>query len=167
MAKHPAHQSQKRLLQQAEIYLMSIILYVFVSKLGISDRTQERRSQVDKGITGPVKTVTSAQIPFAWQAEGFVHALYFWANVRRWFPWSFQFPGGTEVFVNANPIFGGLFLWYCHKTGFVAENWMVWGAFLSPWIWFDGWMWVQLFRVMGWGAAIGIVCAVYWLLNNA
>lgn len=164
---HPAHQSQNRILQQTEVYLMSPILYVIINKWGISDQTKTRRSQIDKAITGPVKTITSAQVPFGWQAEGFVHAVYFWCNVRRWFPFAFRVDCGTELFFNANPIFGFAFLWCCHKTGYHPENWMIGCSFISPFIWLDGFLWVQVFRGLGWALAAGLAYGCWWFYTNS
>lgn len=166
-SNHPAHQSQNRILQETEVYMMSIPLYLILSKWGISDKTKTRRAQIDKHIAGPVKTITSAQVPFGWQAEGLVHALYFWCNVRRWMPWAFKVDGGTEIFVNMNPIFGFAFLWGCHKIGLQPENWQIASAFISPIIWVDGWIWVQVFRFLGWALAGVLLYGVWWFISNS
>lgn len=165
---HPAHQSQTRTFQETEVYLMCLILYVFFSKFGISDKTQTRRAQVDKGIAGPVWVVTSADAIFGWYAEGFVHTLYFLFNVRRWFPWAFKkSTGGTEIFFNVNPICGMLFLYTCHAYGFRPENWMIALAFFFPFIWLDGWIWVQVFRGFSWLFAAGMLYMSWWFFTNA
>lgn len=165
---HPAHQSQNRLLQETEVYMMSIVLYIFLSKFGISDKTSTRRAQVDKGIIGPVATITSAQVPFGWQAEGLVHFLYFLFNVRRWMPWAFRkSTGGTEIFFNANPICGTLFLYSCHLAGIRPENWQIGLAFLFPFIWLDGWLWVQIFRGLSFALAVALLLGSWWFFKNA
>jgi hypothetical protein len=165
---HPAHQSQNRLLQETEVYMMSIVLYIFLSKWGISDKTSARRAQVDKGIVGPVKTVTSAQVPFGWQAEGLVHFLYFLFNVTRWMPGAFKgSTGRTEIFFNVNPVFGFFFVWACHVLKFTPENWQIACAFISPFVWVDGWLWVQVFRGLAWIFAAGLLYLSWWFVVNA
>jgi len=165
---HPAHQSQNRLLQETEVYMMSIVLFIFLSKFGISDKTARRRAEVDKGIVGPVKTVTSAQVLFGWQAEGLVHTLYFLFNVRRWMPWAFSgSTGATEIFFNANPIFGFAFLWGCHAVHFTPENWQIACAFVSPFVWVDGWLWVQLFRGLVFMFGAALLYGAWWFASNA
>lgn len=165
---HPAHQSQNRLLQETDVYLMSIVLYIFLSKFGISDKTSVRRAQVDKGIVGPVSTIASAQVPFGWWAEGLVHTLYFLFNVTMWMPWAFKgSTGRTEIFFNANPIFGFAFLWGCHEVNFTPENWQIWCAFLSPFVWIDAWLWVQLFRGAAWIFAAALLYFSWWFISNA
>ncbi len=165
---HPAHKSQSRLLQETEVYLMSIVLYIFISKWGISDKTTTRRAQVDKGIVGPVKTVTSAQVPFGWQAEGFVHTLYFLFNVARWIPGAFKgATGRTEIFFNANPAFGLAFLYVCNTVDFAPGPWHVAFAFVSPFVWIDGWLWVQVFRGIAWVFAATLLYCTWWFIVNA
>lgn len=165
---HPAHQSQDRILQETEVYLMSIVLYVFISKFGISDKTTTRRAQVDKSIVGPVKTIACAQVPFGWQAEGFVHFLYFFFNVVRWVPSAFKgSTGRTELFLNANPAFGVVFLWCCHLSGIVPTPIAVAMAFVSPFIWIDGLIWLMLFRIATFVFAAGLAYGAWWFFCNA
>ena len=164
----PAHQSENRLLQETDIYLMSLVLYVFFSKCGISDKTSVRRAQVDKGIAGAVKTVTCAQVPFGKAAEGLVHTLYYLFNVSRWFPGAFaRASGRTEIFLNANPVIGICFLWACNHYEYTPEIWQVCAVFVSPWVWIEAWVWVQIFRFMGWAFAAALAFGVYWFLENA
>jgi len=164
----PAHKSTDRLLQETDIYLMSLVLYVFFSKCGISDKPSVRRAQVDKGIFGPVKTVTCAQIPFGKAAEGLVHTLYYLFNVSRWFPGAFaKASGRTEIFLNANPVCGFAFVWACHVSGSTPDPWLSACAFVSPFVWFDVWLWVQIFRFMGWALAIALAFGVYWFVTNS
>lgn len=147
---------------------MSIVLYIFLSKWGISDKTSVRRAQVDKGIFGPVKTVTSAQVPFGWQAEGLVHFLYFLFNVTRWMPGAFKgSTGRTEIFFNVNPIFGFGFLWACHIWHFTPDYWQLGCAFVSPFFWVDGWLWVQVFRGLAWVLAGALLYMSWWFFTNA
>lgn len=164
---HPAHKSQNRILQETEVYLMSIPLYLVISKFGISDQTKTRRAQIDKVVAGPVKTITSAQVPFGWQAEGFVHVLYCWCNVRRWMPWAFNVSGGTEIFFNINPIFGFAFVYACATFGLHPENWVIGMAFVSPFVWIDGWIFVQVFRFLGWALAGLLLWGAWWFFTNA
>ena len=164
----PRHKSQERILQETDLYLMSLLLYIFISKCGISDKTSVRRAQVDKGIAGPVKTITSAQVPFGRAAEGFVYFLYFLFNISRWFPGAFKgSTGRTELFLNVNIIFGFAFLWGCHAVGFRPENWMIGCAFVSPIIWIDGFLWVQVFRFLGWVLAGLLFYGAVWFFQNA
>ena len=170
MAKRssPHHQSENRLLQETDLYLMSLVLYVFISKCGISDKTSVRRAQVDKGIAGPVKTITSAQVPFGKAAEGFVHTVYFLFNISRWFPGSFKgSTGRTELFLNVNLIFGFAFLWVCHVAKLNPENWQIGCAFVSPIVWIDGFLIIQFFRVFWWGFAGALLYGCYWFFTNA
>ena len=170
MAKRtsPAHQSQNRILQETDVYLMSLILYIIISKWGISDKTSVRRAQVDKGIAGPVKTVTSCQVPFGRAAEGFVHTLYYLFNISRWFPGAFKgSTGRTELFLNVNIIFGCAFLWGCHSLGVKPGAWTTLFAFISPWFWVDGWLWVQVFRFSAWVFAAALLYGAYWFISNA
>ena len=147
---------------------MSLVLYVFFSKCGISDKTKLRRAQVDKGVFGPVKTVTSANIPFGKAAEGFVHTLYYLFNVSRWIPGAFRKASGrTEIFLNANPFFGCTFIWFCRHYGFAPNDLMVYAAFLSPFVWIEVWMWVQIFRFMGWAFAAALLWGAWWFFSNS
>lgn len=165
---HPAHQSQSRILQETEVYLMSIPLYLFVSKWGISDKTTTRRAQVDKGIAGPVWLVTSANLPFGWRSEGIVHFLYFFFNVTRWIPEAFKGASGrTEIFFNANPVFGMFFVWACHTYQFTPPIWGFALAFCFPFLWVDGWLFVQFFRLFWWVFAAALAYGSWWFFVNA
>ena len=162
----PAHRSQKRLLQETEAYLMGNLQYFWKSKWGISDRTKTRRAQVDKSTPGDVFVIMSRQIPFGWQAESWVHTLYFWSNA----PFKGK-DGGTEWFLNINLIFGALFYWVFKYRGYeilVSETGIDWWwyavAAWSPWIWVDGLLWLIFFRLFWWAVAIGLMILTYHIL---
>jgi len=170
MAKRssPAHQSENRLLQETVVYLMSLVLYVIFSKCGISDQPSIRRAQVDKGVFGPVKTVTCAQVPFGKMCEGFVHTIYYLFNVSRWFPGAFaKASGRTEIFLNANPVIGIAFLWACNHFNYTPNPLLVLAVFISPFIWLECWAWIQIFRFLGWAFAAALAFGVWWFISNS
>ena len=165
--KSPAHRSQKRLLQETEAYLMGNVQYFWKSKWGISDRTKTRRTQVDESTPGDVFVVLCRQIPFGWQAESWVHSVYFWSNA----PFKGK-DGGTEWFLNINLIVGGLFCYVFYYKGYeilLSEHGIRWWVYAlvvwSPWVWLDGLFWLIFFRVFWWAVAIGLGILTFQILK--
>jgi hypothetical protein len=157
----PAHASQGRLFGQTGAYLMGSIIYPFRNKWGISDRADLRRAQVDKDVTGPVYTVFCREVFFGWTCEQFVHFAYQWANAPIK-----KTTGGTEWYYNLNPVFGGFVLWLTWNYGIqirgaigvdLKTQWCINAlAFLCPFVWIDGLLWLVFFRLLGWGLCAGV-----------
>lgn len=139
----PAHQSQKRILGETGAYLMSSLLHPFKNKWGISDRTDLRRGQVDNAVTGPVYTVFGREILFGWTCEQMVHWLYQLQNAPMK-----TGTGRMEWYWTINPIFGTAFVWACASQGWYLEWYWFALAFVSPFVWIDGLIWLVLFRLL-------------------
>lgn len=158
----PAHQSQRRIFGQTFAYLMGSIRFPFRNKWGISDAVELRRAQVDKDISGPVYTVFFRQIPWGWACEQLVHFIYYFQNapIRKT-------TGGTEWFYNINPIFGSLFIYACFKMHLEPAMPVYICAFISPFIWIDGLLWLLLFRAFGWFVAGALAASSWYLFTHA
>lgn len=159
--KSPAHVSQKRLLGETHVYLMHNAPYIWKSKFGITDHTDNRRRDVDETTDGAVfYLMPPCQIPFGYQAEGFVHSVYAWANA----PFK-EGSGRSEWFVNVNPIVGSA-VFYLSVTFHFPLPWWGWLlVFISPVIWLDGLLWLLFFVVFWWLVGIaGIYVAYHFLI---
>lgn len=162
----PSHASQGRLLGETGGYLMTAMLFPLKSKWGISDAEKLRRQQVDKGVFGPVYTVFSRVIMFGWTCEQFVHFIYHFQNA----PMS-KGTGRSEWFWNFNPIFGSVFFFFTWNHA--QEVYQACGvhikwyfnllAYLFPYIWIDGLLWLLLFRLLGWATAVGLAYGTWQL----
>ncbi len=166
----PAHKSQDRLLGETSGYLMGAVLYPLKSKWGISDKEKLRRAQVDKDVSGPVYTVFSREIIFGWTCEQLVHFIYHFQNA----PMS-KGTGRTEWYYNLNPVFGTAFLWFTYNhgqyfealTGFKLSIWYNALAYLCPFIWIDGFLWLVLFRLIGWALAACLLFGIYYFSSQS
>lgn len=168
----PSHASQGRLFGETGGYLMTAMIHPLKSKWGISDAEKLRRAQVDKDISGPVYTVFSRVIMFGWTCEQFVHFIYHFQNAPLE-----KGTGRTEWFYNFNPIFGGLCFWITWNYGLVIHErfditlktiWMCnIPAFIFPYIWIDGLIWLLAFRLLGWAAAAGMAWGTWKLYISA
>lgn len=155
----PSHASQGRIFGETGAYLMGSIIYPFRNKWGISDRANLRRSQVDKDVTGPVYTVFSRVIMFGWTCEQFVHFAYQLQNAPIK-----KTTGGTEWYYNLNPVFGGFVFWLTWNyggvlevaTGFKIKWYFNVLAFICPFVWIDGLLWLIVFRLFGWFTCAGM-----------
>lgn len=147
----PAHRSQKRLLGETGAYLLGSLYRPFRNKWGIGDEIEKRRAQIDADVSGPVYTVFGRHIMFGWACEQFVH----WFYQLQHAPLK-KSTGRLEWYYTINPIFGTGFLWACAENGLCLD----WGwfllAFVSPFVWIDGLMWLVLFRFLNWGFAVGM-----------
>lgn len=135
--------------------------FIWKSKFGITDDEKARERCVDESTDGAVFYIfPPAQIPFGWQAEGFVHALYFWANN----PFE-EGSGRSEWFTNINPIVGGAALYASYRFGFWVDWWWYALLLLSPVIWLDGLFWLLFFLVFWWLVGIAGVVMMwhYWI----
>lgn len=157
----PGHKSQGRLFGETQAYLMGSTVYPFRNKFGISDRTDLRRAQVDKDVKGPVYTVFSRVILFAWVCEQAVHFLY---QMQR-APMK-KGTGRTEWFYTLNPVFGTALIWFSWHTGFYFWPVAYVLGYCLPFVWVDGLIWLLAFRLSGWGLAAGMAWAIYWILTK-
>lgn len=167
----PSHASTSRIFGETHGYLMGCVVNPFKSKWGISDKPQIRRSQVDKDVAGPVYTVFSREILWGWGCEQLVHFLYHFQNA----PFK-KGTGRTEWFLNFNPVFGGFVFWLTWNYGaqireFIGVDlktqWAVNAlSFLFPFIWIDGWLWLVLFRLLGWAVALALLIMFIYFVRN-
>ena len=158
----PAHASQGRIFGQTGAYLMGSIVYPFRNKWGISDRTDLRRGQVDKDVTGPVYTVFCREIMFGWTCEQFVHFIYQLQNAPIK-----KTTGGTEWFYNFSPIFGSFILWALFRLQIQVEWYWKAVAYISPFVWIDGLLWLILFRLLGWGFAFVLALGTWYFYTHS
>lgn len=158
--KSPPHASQKRLFGQTEIYLMGTLsanpVYWFRSKCGISDSTGSRRAQVDKRTSGAVYVLFRREVVFGWACEQLLHFVYQLQNAPM--PHG---SGRSEWHWNFNPIFGTWFLWLAVSHGWHFGWYWHWGAYFLPFVWLDGFLWLLLFRFLGWALCGLFLWGVY------
>lgn len=162
----PSHASQGRLFGQTGAYLMGSVFHPYKNKWGISDRTDLRRAQVDKDVTGDVYTIFGRQIFYGWFCEQFVHFIY---QLQR-APMK-NGSGRMEWYRTFNPIFGSLFLWFTWDFDFAGAEWYwkpiaQFNAYLSPFIWIDGLLWLVFFRLLGWAFCAGLVVFLLWFWSH-
>ena len=157
----PAHASQGRIFGQTGGYLMGSIRYPFRNKWGISDATKLRRAQVDKDVAGAVYTIFGREILYGWVCEQFVHFIYQLQNAPMK-----KGTGRTEWYRTFNPIFGSAFIWGTWQYGLEVEWYWKGLAYLCPFIWIDGLLWLILFRLLGWAFCGVLLWAIVWVLRH-
>lgn len=158
----PAHQSQKRIMQLSSAYLFANFPYVFLNKWGISDKPQQRVTEVDKSTHGFVGKVAHFKIYFAWGCEQMVHFAYQWANIQM----NRKASGKSEWFMTINPVVFALTYFAAHHFG-LKFRWeaMVY-VFFSPPIWLDGLFWLLVFAAWRVVFLIGLAFLILYILKS-
>lgn len=173
------HRSQTRFLGKTFNYLFLNFPLFFINKFGISDQTKTRVKQVDESTFGAVGMITSAELLYGYQAEQFVHSLYFLQNWYRILQaiglgafW--QGSGHTEWFLNFSPIVG-FCAWYLNHRfglGLITEDFLYWKYerlglfFFTPFVWLDGLLWLLLFRLLRLILGLGVVFLILYFIVN-
>lgn len=178
--KKYGHRSQSRILGQTFNYLMANFPLFFITKFGISDKTKNRVKNVDETTPGSVFLLMSAELLYGYQAEQFVHSLYFlqnWYNILRavrlgglW-----QGSGHTEWFLNFSPIVG-VSVWYLNYRfglGLIPEDFFYWKYerlalfFFTPIFWLDGIFWLLLFRILRFVLGFAVIFLILYLVAKS
>lgn len=136
----PTHRSQDRILQNTGVYLMWNIPFFMLNKFGISDTVGKRRKNVSETTPGIVFTVLSFNLAYGLEIEQFVHRLYKLQNVHFW-----TGSGRTEWFIVFSPIVGFSTLYVNWRFGFEFDDKILICAFFTPFVWWDGLLWLMLF----------------------
>jgi len=130
--------------------------FFMVNKFGITDKTTARRRNVSETTPGLVQTVLSVNLAFGYDVEQFVHRLYRFQNIHFW-----TGSGRTEWFVVFSPITGAA-LWYLdYRFGLHLTNKQLAFGFFTPFVWWDGILWLLFFRIL---KLIFILCVVFFVL---
>jgi hypothetical protein len=138
----PAHQSQKRLLQQTQVYLMHNIPFFWLNKFGITDYSKARRRNVSETTPGYVFYIFAPRLEFGWHLEQFIHRLYRFQNIHFW-----TGSGRTEWFLVFSPATGILFAFGCNYFS-IQPDWRLYVlAFFTPFVWWDGFLWLLIFSL--------------------
>ena len=138
--KSPSHQSQERILQETKVYVMHNIPMFWINKFGITDNTKNRVRSVSETTTGVAFHIFAPTLAFGWECEQFVHWLYHFQNYELK-----QGSGRREWFVVFSPIFGSLFLIGSYYFGLWAD-WRIYvAAYFTPFVWWDGLLWLLIF----------------------
>lgn len=150
--RSPAHRSDKRILRITGIYLMANVPYIWKSKFGISDTVGKRRANVSETTSGYVFTVASAKITSGHAKEGFVHAVYAWANAP------FRAGSGrSEWFLNVSPM-----SWAVGFSALPGLDWWMYALLLlNPLVWLDGLLLLLVF----WAFDVVLLAAVIALIG--
>lgn len=114
-----------------------------VNKFGITDKQAARRKNVSETTPGLVHTVLSVNLAFGYSVEQFVHRIYKFQNVHFW-----TGSGRTEWFIVFSPIVGVLALWANYKFSMNLTPKQLGFCFFTPFVWWDGLLWLLLFRAM-------------------
>lgn len=122
---------------------MTNIPFFMLNKFGISDKTVARRKNVSETTPGLVKTVLALNLAFGFEVEQFVHRVYKLQNVHFW-----TGSGRTEWFVVFSPIVGCSVLYLNQRFGFELTTKQLGFAFFTPFIWWDGLLWLLFFRAL-------------------
>ena len=157
----PAHRSQERFLQRTQVYLMHNIPYFFLNKFGITDKTAQRQRSVSDTTPGFVFALFAPRLEFGWHLEQFIHRLYAFLNVHFW-----TGSGRTEWVIVFNPIIGTLFAFYGSALIPVCPWWGYCLAYMLPFVWLDGLLWLLIFFVAR-AVALGIILLIisYFFAN--
>jgi hypothetical protein len=165
------HVSQNRVLEQTFVYNMGNIPFFFLVKFGVSDKTKNRRKDVSETTPGYVFTIAAFKLAFGYEVEQLIHGLYKLQNVHFW-----TGSGRTEWFFIFSPIVGTSMLFLNYHFDIVAlvnnslgVDWGIWILFLSfftPFIWWDGFLWLLIFRAINILAVIGLVVFFWYALVN-
>lgn len=138
----PAHQSQQRLLQQTQVYLMHNIPFFWLNKFGITDHSKARRRNVSETTPGYVFYIFAPRLEFGWHLEQFVHRLYQFQNVHFW-----TGSGRTEWFWVFSPASAILFAIGCNYFALQVDWRLYVLAFFTPCVWWDGLLWLLIFSL--------------------
>lgn len=139
----PAHQSQKRILQETQVYVMHNIPLFWINKFGITDNTGARQRSVSETTKGFVFPVFAPTLAFGWECEQFVHALYAFQDIRL-----SKGSGKQEWFLVFSPAVGTLVLLASNYLHFDL-GWKVYTlAYFTPFVWWDGWFWLLVFSLL-------------------
>jgi len=146
----PGHRSQNRILEPTGAYLMQNLPFFFVNKFGISDETKQRRKNVSESTPGLVFCLFSFNLFYGYEAEQFVHSVYYLQNWRRLLSFFgleelWQGSGQTEWFVNFSPIVGTSLFFLSRLFNFEVPDDYLLLAYLNPFLWLDGLFWLLAF----------------------
>lgn len=155
------HRSQNRVLQQTFVYVMLNFPFFFVNKFGISDKTKDRVKNVSETTPGWVILVFTLNLPFGYNFEQFIHSLYKLQNVKFW-----TGSGRTEWFVVFSPIVG-VSTWYLnYRFDLGLSDRFIRYAFFTPFVWWDGILWLLLFRATTFVLIVGALFLSVYLLAH-
>jgi len=157
----PGHQSQKRVLQETNVYLMSNFPFFMLNKFGISDHTAARRKNVSETTPGVVGTIWSANLAFGYMTEQWVHGLYKFQNVYFW-----TGSGRTEWFVVFSPLVGCVTWYLDRRFGLDLSYKQMAFAFFTPFVWWDGLFWLLFFRAFKFVVGFAAMIFVMYLLAH-
>ena len=139
----PHHVSQKRFLQRTRVYVMHNIPFFFVNKFGISDKPNQRRTEVSTSTPGYVFRSVAPRLEFGWHVEQFVHGLYRFQRI----PFSTG-SGKNEWFLIFSPVVGTL-CWYIdtrYQIGLTRNELIL--CYFCPFIWWDAFLWLLVFSML-------------------
>lgn len=155
------HRSQDRVLQETFVYLMFNVPFFFVNKFGISDKTKDRVKNVSETTPGLVQMWLNLELAFGYEVEQFVHRLYKLQNLHFW-----TGSGRTEWFVVFSPIVGAS-VWYLnYRFNLGVPDRVLKYSFFTPFVWWDGLLWLIIFRGLKFVAGLAIMFfAVYALAH--
>lgn len=132
----------------------------FWSKVGITTNRENRLQAIRKETdSGAEYVLPPVAVPFAYQCEQTLHALYSWCNVER------DGSGGTEWFFNASPLCGSAAtaaLWWFDA---LPGGWnLLWLAllFFNPVVWLDALLIILLYALFWVLLAVGSFAALFW-----
>lgn len=132
-----------------------------VNKFGITDKTINRRRNVSETTPGLVGTVLSVNLAFGYDVEQFVHRLYKLQNIHFW-----TGSGRTEWFIVFSPIAGSA-LWYLdYRFGWQLTYKQLAFGFFTPFVWWDGILWLLFFRILKLIFVAGAVIFVLYIIAH-
>ena len=155
------HRSQDRIFQETYVYLMANIPFFMFNKFGISDKTKQRRQNVSETTPGLVQTVMTFNLAFGYEVEQFVHRLYKLQNFHFW-----AGSGRTEWFLVFSPIVGAVQWYLNYRFHFQFSERQLWLGFFTPFIWWDGLLWLLIFRSLKLVALLAVTFFIIYALAH-
>lgn len=136
----PAHKSQDRILQETRVYVMHNIPLFWINKFGITDHTKQRSRDVSETTAGIAFHIFAPTLAFGWECEQFVHWAYSFLNYELK-----EGSGRQEWFVVFSPAVGTLFFFGVGYLQFPVVWWAYVLAYFTPFVWWDGLLWLLIF----------------------
>ncbi len=136
----------------------------FWSKVGITTNRENRLQAIRKDTDGGAEYVLPpVVVPFAYQCEQTIHALFAWCNVER------DGSGGTEWFFNVSPVSGSAIAYALYYFDAMPEGWnLLWLAlvFFNPIVWLDALLIILLYALFWVLLVVGAAALVLFRISS-